>query len=301
MKFFEQIYRDLLLEGKQEALAKWKQFEEAEQYVELFMNKRNGIRLKVSSPYNDIDFWHSNKTFEEFKEFIDIFNSKRQLKNLKKYEITVSDDGKSKKIDEIDDYEIWEINSADSAKQIGRFYKGKSAKWCICTDNGDYYWNNYHKNDTFYFLIRKNPKNDEFDKLAFEFKANDEVKIWDLNNRKNTFDNQKVISYMCNNFVWKDRLTDAEKYFLNPISIKENSDGTVNVYGSIYLDELPITEFPWKDKFKVKELFGSLYIQFSSIKSLKNCPEIIHGDFDYTEVQLENLENFPKVNGNIFN
>ena len=90
----------------------------------------------------------------------------------------------------IDDYEIWFVGSADAAKQLGRFYKGISAKWCICTDNADYYWNNDHKNDTFYFLIKKEPEYNQFDKLAFEFKANNEIKIWDLNNRKNKNNDQ---------------------------------------------------------------------------------------------------------------
>jgi len=212
----------------------------------------------------------------------------------------ISDDGKSKLIGSIKDYEIWYIGSSESSKQLGRFYKGRSAKWCICTDNADYYWNNDHKNDTFYFLIRKELKNDEFDKLAFEFKANGDVKVWDINNRKNTFKDQEIIEYMKKNFKWIDKVSDIEKYFLNYVTIKENDDGSINVYGSLYLDEKGLSEFPWKNKFKIKELFGSLYIQYNNFKNLDGCPEIIHEDFDCSNNPIENFSNMPKVDGIIF-
>jgi hypothetical protein len=213
----------------------------------------------------------------------------------------MTDDGKGKLIDLIDDYEVWFVGSADASKQLGRFYKGISAKWCICTNNADYYWNNDHKNDTFYFLIRKELKNDEFDKLAFEYKANDEIKIWDINNRKNTFKDHEIISYMKENFKWIDKVSNIEKYFLNPVKIKENLDGTINVYGSIYLDEMNLDKFPWSGKYEINELYGSLYIQYNNFKSFDDCPKIIHGDFDYSNNPIKNANNMPKVDGIIFN
>ena len=297
----ELIIEDILFEGRNEALAKWGNSYDVDEYLERFMNKHNGVRLKVSSPYNDIDYWHSKKSFNEFKEFIDAFQSKSQVKNNKKYHLTITDDGKGKLIDLIDDYEIWHVGSAEASKQLGRFYKGVSSKWCICTDNADYYWNNDHKNDTFYFLIRKEVKNNEFDKLAFEFKANNEIKIWDLNNRKNTFKNEKIISYMKENFKWIDKVSTVEKYFLNPVKIKENTDGTINVYGSIYLDEMNLDKFPWKDKYVINELFGSLYIQYNNFKNFDNCPKIIHGDFDYSNNPIEDFNKLPIVDGIVFN
>lgn len=54
------------------------------------------------------------------KEFIDAYNE------LEKLELT--DDGKGKLIDSIDDYEIWFVGSADASKQLGRFYKGNISK-----------------------------------------------------------------------------------------------------------------------------------------------------------------------------
>ena len=296
----ELIFEDVLLEGKLEAISKWGNTFEVEEYIEKFMNKQNGIRLKIGKPFNDIDYWHSKKSFNDFKEFIDAFQSKSQIKKDKKYHLTMTDDKKGKLIDLIDDYEIWFVESSEAARQLGRFYKGVSAKWCICSDNADYYWNKDHKNDTFYFLIKKEPNHDQFDKLAFEFKANNEIKIWDLNNRKNTFTNERIITFMKENFKWINKVSDIEKYFLNPVKIKENEDSTINVYGSIYLDEMNLSEFPWKDKYIINELFGSLYIQFNNFKNFEGCPKIIHGDFDYSNNPIKNFDNLPTVDGIIF-
>lgn len=300
-EYLKIIYEDILFEGRKEALSKWGSLNEVDEYLEKFMNKQNGIRLKIGKPFNDIDYWHSKRTFNDFKEFIDAFQSKSQIKNDKKYNLMLTDDGKGKLINTFKGYEIWYVGSAEASKQLGRFYNGISAKWCICTDSCDYYWNNDHKNDTFYFLIRKEVQNNEFDKLAFEFKANNEIKIWDINNRKNTFKDEEIISFMKNNFKWIDKVSNIEKYFLNPVKIKENGDGTINVYGSIYLDEMNLSKFPWNDKYIIKELFGSLYIQYNNFKNLDGSPKIIHGDFDFSNNPLEDLTQMPKVEGTMFN
>ena len=46
----ELIFEDVLLEGKLEAISKWGNTFEVEEYIEKFMNKRNGIRLKIGKP-----------------------------------------------------------------------------------------------------------------------------------------------------------------------------------------------------------------------------------------------------------
>ena len=77
--------------------------------------------------------------------------------------------------------------------------------------------------------------------------------------KKNTFTNEHIITFMKENFKWIDKVNDIERYFLNSVKIKENEDGTINVYWSIYLDEMNLSEFPLKDKYIINELFGSLY------------------------------------------
>ena len=71
----------------------------------------------------------------------------------------------------------------------------------------------------------------------------------------------------------------------------------MNVKVSIYLDEQDLEELPWLGKFKIKELFGSLYINGNRLKTLNGVPKIIHGDFIATENLFENLNGMPEVDG----
>ena len=52
--YTEIIFEDVLLEEKHEALSKWKDYVDVEEYIEKFMNKQNGIRLKIGKPYKNI-------------------------------------------------------------------------------------------------------------------------------------------------------------------------------------------------------------------------------------------------------
>ena len=59
-------------------------------------------------------------------------------------------------------------------------------------------------------------------------------------------------------------------------------------------------EFPWKDKYVINELFGSLYIQYNNFKNFDGCPKIIHGDFDYSNNPIEDFNKLPIVDGIVF-
>jgi len=269
---------------------------EVQEYLDKFYNKVDGVSSKVSSPYNDIDYWHSKRTFEDFREFIDNFKSRSAVKREKKHSLKETDDHKGKLVGHIEDYEIWFVGSHEAAKQLGRFYKGVSAAWSTSVDS-DYFWNNSYKNDTFYFLIRESSVGDEFDKLAFQFRMNG-LQIWDLKNRKGTYDDEEVICYMKDNFKWIDKVTDDIKYFRTPgVKIVQNDDGTVNVIGSIYLDEQDLDALPWIEKYDVRELFGSLYINGNRLTTLNGVPKIIHGDFIATGNKFSSLDGMPEVEG----
>lgn len=62
-----------------------------------------------------------------------------------------------------------------------------------------------------------------------------------------------------------------------------------------------LTEFPWKDKYIINELFGSLYIQYNKFESFIGCPKIIHEDCDYLNNPIKNDKNMSEVKGIIFN
>lgn len=291
---FEDLVRDILLEGRNEAIAKWGNTKEVNQALDKFFDKKNGVRFKVMNPLNDIDHWHSKKTFKEFKEFVDSFRSNSQNKENKKYNLTITDDGKGRLLEQFNGYEIWSVNSYYSAKQLGRFYKGQSTKWCISTEGGEYYWNGQHKNDTFYFLIRKQKQNNQFDKIAFEFKANGNIKIWDKENRQNTFKDQIIINHMKQNYKWIDKITNSQRYFKTPgLKIENIKDNIVNVYGDIYLDDQNLTELPWKRQYIVQYLYGSLYLSNNNLKDFENFPKYIEGNLELANNPIESFNNFP--------
>jgi len=143
------------------------------------------IRHKVKTPDNDINFWFK-KPFSEFKNFVENYKSLTQRKKEQKSITKITKDGKGIGIIQNDEYELWKVDSYKAAKELGRFYKGYSTSWCISTDNEEF-WNNYYygieneeydsDNDSdddewselphrIYFLIRKNRKNDDYDKIA---------------------------------------------------------------------------------------------------------------------------------------
>ena len=74
-------------------------------------------------------------------------------------------DNDAKLLDTRDGYEIWYVPTYEAMKILGRFYKGRSAKWCVASDDPDFWFEN-HDEDEFMVLIREHPKNDVFDKIA---------------------------------------------------------------------------------------------------------------------------------------
>lgn len=76
-------------------------------------------------------------------------------------------------ITENEGWKVYKINTHEAA----RLY-GKGTKWCI-TMSESHYWDNYTKDgDRFYFMIRKSPLQDEFDKIAIQVTIDREIKFW---------------------------------------------------------------------------------------------------------------------------
>lgn len=81
---------------------------------------------------------------------------------------------------------------------LGRFYKGRSAKWCVASDDPEFWFDN-HGDSEFVVLVREHLKNDEFDKVAIEmgdsgrYFNDDDIMTWDLENNNKTF-NSNVFS-----------------------------------------------------------------------------------------------------------
>ena len=156
--------------------------------VEMFW----AIRNRLSAPQNDIDWW-IKKPFSDLKSFVQNFDTsnKRQRRDAN-YRQQAIDNG-AKLLDTKDGYEIWYVPTYDAMVAIGRFYKGRSAKWCVASDDPDFWFDN-HEDSEFVVLVREHPKNDEFDKVAIEmmnhgrYYNEDDIIPWDLENDDWTFD-----------------------------------------------------------------------------------------------------------------
>lgn len=146
----EEISNKILLAAKKA----WSTIPE-EEFKPILDNFLTNIRVKIQAPNNDINFWFK-KPFEEFKAFIENYRSNTEKKTEQKYKAQKTKDGKGKKISETQNYELWQVDSYEAAKELGRFYKGYSTHWCISTDNPDH-WDGYYidENIRFYFIIHK--------------------------------------------------------------------------------------------------------------------------------------------------
>ena len=189
----EAFYKDQLLaegsltESKQTYLQKYRDEADAKKIVDAFWQ----IKSRLSAPQNDIDWW-IKKPFADLKSFVLNYNpaNKKQRRDID-YRRQAVDNG-AKLLDTRDGYEIWYVPTYEAMRILGRFYKGLSAKWCVASDDPEFWFDN-HDEDEFVVLVREQPKNDEFDKVALQMAGHGryfnqkQIIPWDLENNDETF------------------------------------------------------------------------------------------------------------------
>lgn len=109
------------------------------------------VRRRVAPPYNDISWW-MNRPFEEFKDYVDGFDARNRSDRRASNHVEVAKQFGAKKIGEKNGWEAWYVPSYEAARELGRFYMGASADWCISTDNASYFNDDYERSE-FVFLI----------------------------------------------------------------------------------------------------------------------------------------------------
>ena len=208
---------DNLNENKATYLHKYRDEEDVIPVVDMFWTIRN----RLSAPQNDIDWW-IKKPFSDLKNFVQNFDTsnKRQRRDAS-YKQQAIDNG-AKLLDTKDGYEMWYVPTYDAMVYIGRFYKGRSAKWCVASDDPDFWFDN-HEDSEFVVLVREHPKNDKFDKVAIEmmnhgrYYNEDDIIPWDLENEDYTFDrgvidnSEELIHYAWQ--LFKNNGKTREQYF----------------------------------------------------------------------------------------
>ena len=202
---------DNLNENKATYLQKYRDESNVKSIVDMFWSIRN----RLSAPQNDIDWW-IKKPFNDLKSFVQNFDksNKRQRRDAN-YKQQAIDNG-AKLLDTKDGYEMWYVPTYDAMVAIGRFYKGRSAKWCVASDDPDFWFDN-HEDSEFVVLVREHPQNDEFDKVAIEmmnhgrYYNEDDVIPWDLENEDWTFTNDSLMHEAW--LLFKDNGETREQYF----------------------------------------------------------------------------------------
>ena len=202
---------DHLNENKATYLQKYRDESDVRSIVDMFWSIRN----RLSAPYNDIDWW-IKKPFNDLKSFVQNFDtSNKKERRQFNYKQNAIDNG-AKLLDTKDGYEIWYVPTYDAMRILGRFYKGRSAKWCVASDDPDFWFDN-HEDSEFVVLVKEHPKNDEFDKVAIEmmnhgrYYNEDDIIPWDLDNEDWTFTNDELMHEAW--MLFKDNDETREQYF----------------------------------------------------------------------------------------
>lgn len=173
------------------------------------------IRSRVKAPMNDIDWW-IKKPYQEFKNFVLSFDTRNKSERREEDWRQNAINNDAKLLGTKDGYEMWYTPTYDSMRILGRFYKGRSAKWCVASDDPDFWFDN-HEDSEFVVLIREHPQHDEFDKVAIEmmnhgrYYNEDDIIPWDLENEDWTFTNDELIHEAW--LLFKDNGETREQYF----------------------------------------------------------------------------------------
>jgi len=192
MKSINEIYNIVLVESiKDAAIEIFGNSEEAKSYVDKFFND---IRHKETFAIKkDINYW-VKQGFDSFKTYIDNFKSNKQIKSSLN-NLEQVDSGNGKRLDIIDGYEIWRVDSYRASKFLGRTYKNVSTNWCI-SSNDHVLFNEPHTDEhvRYYFLIKQEPIRDneelkKWNKVGIKVTPENTLTFWDTTNN---IDNNKV-------------------------------------------------------------------------------------------------------------
>ena len=173
------------------------------------------IRQRLKAPQNDIDWW-IKKPFQALKDFVQSYDpsNKRQRRD-NEYRREIINNG-AKMLGNKDGYEIWYVPTYEAMRILGRFYKGISTSWCVASDDPSFWFDN-HDMSEFIVLVKENPSNDEFDKIAIEMQNGgrvfdvDDFIMWDVENEDDRFCNDNLMRYAWK--LFKDNNETRAQYF----------------------------------------------------------------------------------------
>ena len=179
---------------------------------------------------------------------------------------------------------------------LGRFYKGITVKWCISTENPQFF-NGTYSDSEFCFAIRKEPVGDRFDKLAFQFEGKyDDLTIWDTQDNDNTFDDDDVIEKVEEIFKSSELSRDGatEKMITNVLNNVESEESQQWLRANV-LDHVSYVHDGGSNLRYAKsidEFDGSMFAENGNV-DWDEIKEIFKGDdeiFTRSVIENENID-----------
>ena len=146
--------------------------EEVKEYFDKFKKLRDS-KIKSTEDKN-IDNW-AKKDFKDFKEFVNKLGEEKSKSQLEK-------ETKMEGAELVAENELWKVYRI-TTHAAARIY-GSGTKWCITEPNSEY-WDNYIRENNFYFFISKLPKDSDetgegqWYKIALSVDTNGTEVYWD--------------------------------------------------------------------------------------------------------------------------
>ena len=269
--------------------------EDSKPTIDLFRKLVN--KNQFQGQEKDINYW-IKQGFEKFKSKVMEVEQKGSKTSQKK-ERNSTPHKEAIKIKDTENYEVFQIPSYEASKFMGRFYRNKSAGWCISTDS-ELHFNQSYRDSSFYFFIRKEFLGDTFDKIALELKVNEKIVYWSSNDNMYSGESSEIPQEIKDYKVVKFPRFDP---ILREVirGTYEIVDGRYNVKGHVQFDDITVG-------FEDDELpvpFGIIDGDFycgDHLETFKNAPIEVKGEFDYgNSVILKDCDGCPKkVGGNFW-
>jgi len=213
------------------------------QYLDDFKKLRDRNVITKNEQRN-IDFWGKQK-FDVFTKFVDALKLKKTKSEERKLEKIEG----AKYITENEDWKVYHITTHKAAMLYG-----SGTKWCITEEDGER-WNEYIKDNDFYFLINKHPENADkaISKIALQTSPSGHKYIWDATDKEHS-SNPEWHSWNLPQFIIKPKI--ALKDIIEDILV-DGITPKVKEYFSKNYDWEPIRYFPTR-KFLAFEEYESL-------------------------------------------
>lgn len=283
--------RQIVDEDKKTYLAKYKDEPNVKDVVDRFWE----LKKRISGQENDIDWW-IKKPFSDLEKFVNNYDTRNKSERKQdKYAQNAQDYG-AVRLGDVGEYEVWFVPTHEAAMILGRFYKGITVKWCISTENPQFF-NGTYGDSEFCFAIRREPIGDRFDKLAFQFEGKyDDLTIWDTQDNDNTFDDEEVIDKVEDMFKSSELSRDGatEKMITNVLNNVESEESQQWLRANV-LDHVSYVRDGGSNLLYAKsidEFDGSMFAENGNV-DWDEIKEIFKGDdeiFTRSVIENENIE-----------